>query len=694
MKRFWVLCSLLCLFLLSAQEVLAIGRVYARFPNNASSPIYNLRIKTLRATVAIHDQLAVTHVDQEFTNDTNYRLEGFYIFKLPEGAQVHEMYLWINGQRVPYVVKRREEAVVKYQEIVSKIADPAILEQLGANLFKLRIFPFDAKGTRRIEIQYSQPLPYNKGSIQYVFPLDMQDYTSAAIEQASIVVDLQSQLPFTSVETSVAQSPTAVVITKLSNVHYKVEYGLENVSFSKDFTVRCLLDRSQTSMLALTYRPDTLSESPYFILWSAVPDTLYSDSITTRELTFVADVSSSMEGTRIQQVKEALRGFVDFLTDKDKFNIVAFSTGSQRFRSDLVPATAANKDSARLFIGQLNALGLTNFEDALHQSLLQSFSDSLHSAVVFLTDGVPSWGQTIPDSLLALARRWNTKGIKIYPVGVGEENDYSLLTNIGRQSGGFLTRVAADDSIFLEMKDLYRLLFLPRLRNIAFQYGSIGAYDVHPTPLPDVYAGDQLLTTGRFTTGGTATVRMTGTAGTWQKSFEQEVVFSDTSRAWLAVARYWGARKIQSVLDLIAQIGERKELVDQVIALSIKYSVLTPYTAFLVVEPTTTPGTDVEPPAEVPTAFALSQNFPNPFNPSTTIHYTLVNAAPVFVTLEIYDLLGRHVKTLVARVQERGRYTVRWDAKDERGRAVAAGSYIYRLSAGGNVASHVMILTK
>ena len=694
MKRFWILCSLLCLLLLAVQEVLAIGRVYARFPNNASSPIYNLRIKTLQATVAIHDQLAVTHVDQEFTNDTNYRLEGFYIFKLPEGAQVHEMYLWINGQRVSYVVKKREDAVVKYQEIVSHIADPAILEQLGANLFKLRIFPFDAKGTRRIEIQYSQPLAYNKGSIQYVFPLDMQDYTSAAIEQASISIDLQSQLPFTSVETSVAESPTAVVITKLSDVHYTVAYGLENVSFSKDFSVRCNLDRGQTSMLALTYRPDTLSEAPYFILWSGVPDTLYSDSIKTRELTFVADVSSSMEGVRIQQVKGALHAFVDFLTDKDKFNIVAFSTGSQRFRSDLVQATTAAKDSARLFITQLTALGLTNFEDALHQSLLQGFSDSLHSAVVFLTDGVPSWGQINADSLLALAHRWNTKGIKIYPVGVGEESDYSLLTNLGRQSGGFFTRVAVDDSIFLVMKDLYRLLFLPRLRNIAFEYSSIGAYDVHPSPLPDVFAGDQLLTTGRFTTGGTSTVGMTGTAGTSVKSFEQAVYFPDTSRAWLAVARYWGARKIESVLDLIAQVGERKELVDQVIALSIKYSVLTPYTAFLVIEPTTTPGTGVEPPADVPTAFALSQNFPNPFNPSTTIHYTLANAAPVFVTLYIYDLLGRHVKTLVAEVQTRGRYTVRWDATDERGHAVAAGSYIYRLSAGENVASHVMVLMK
>jgi hypothetical protein len=691
MKRSLLIAGLV-LLMLTVQEAGGIGRVYARRPNT-TSPIYTLRIKSMHATVTIYDQLAVTHVDEEFANDNTARLEGFYVFTLPEGAQVHELYLWINGVRVPYVVKKREDAVVTYQEIVNRTVDPAILEQLGKNLFKLRIFPFNAGGTRRIEIQYSQPLTYEKGNLRYVFPMDMTDYTSLPIEQASIVVDLQSQLPITGVTTSADQTPAAVVVTKLNDKRYTVVYGLENVTFSKDFSIRCTLNRGNSRMLARTWRDSASTANPYFILWSAVPDTLYSDSITTRELTFVADVSSSMEGARVEQVKQALMSFVDFMTEKDKFNIIAFSTGVVSFRSDLVPATVPVKDSARAFITQLVALGLTNMEEALRRSLEQSYSDSIHSAVVFLTDGVPSWGQVNSDSLLALAQRINVKRAHIYPVALGELPEYTLLTSLGRQHGGFLTRIAADDSIYVAMKDLYRLLFLPKLRGVAFDHGTIGAYDVHPVPLPDIYAGDQLLTTGRYTTAGSTQIRMTGYAGGSFRSFEEQVSFSDTSYGLRAVSRYWGARKIESILDLIAQVGEQKELVDQVIALSIAYSVLTPYTAFLVVEPTGA-STGVTETMETPGMFSLAQNYPNPFNPSTTIHYSIPRSAPVFVTLQIYDMLGRRVKTLVAEWKSAGTYVAVWDGTDDNGRGVATGSYVYRLTAGSNVASRMMILAR
>jgi hypothetical protein len=198
------------------------------------------------------------------------------------------------------------------------------------------------------------------------------------------------------------------------------------------------------------------------------------------------------------------------------------------------------------------------------------------------------------------------------------------------------------------MKELYRLLFLPKLRSLAFSFGSIGAFDVHPVPLPDVFAGDQILVTGRYLTDGPSTVMMTGTAGGKLCGFEETVAFGDTGSALRAVARYWGARKIESVLDLIKQVGAQKELVDQVIALSITYSVLTPYTAFLVIEPTNTGSTGIKDGEGQAAGFSLAQNFPNPFNPSTSIRYSVGGTSPAFVTLVVYDMLGRKVRTLVA----------------------------------------------
>jgi Ca-activated chloride channel family protein len=687
----------LLLLLLTGQEAYAIGRVYARFPNNASSPIFNLRIKDLHADVKIQDQLAVTHVDQEFANDNSSRLEGFYVFQLPEGAQVNELYLWINGVRTPYTVKKRADAVERYTEIVNTLKDPAVLEQLGSNTFQLRIFPFDAFKTRRIEIVYTQPLSYFKGSIQYTFPLDMRDYSSAPIENVTITIDIHSQVGLNGVETSVDQFPTAAIVTKYDSAHYAVAYGVEKVSFSKDFFIRSQLAASTPKMYTLTYlAPDSLKEKPYFLLWLTTPDTLVGDTSKPKAVTFVADVSSSMEGIRLSQLRDALQSFIDLMNTRDKFNIVVFSTGVTSFRSDLVPATVSARDSARAFIAKLTALGLTNIEAAIHSSLLQSYTDPNHSSIIFLTDGQASWGETNADSIVARSKRWNEKQIPFYTVGVGDEADYSLLMKLAQSNDGVFMRIAAEDSIYLKVKDLYRMIILPPLRELMMHYATFDAFDVHPAVMPVLYAGDQLLLTGRFTSTGKYPLSLTGTVDGTPFSIDQEVSFPDTDKTLSAIARYWGAKKIKSLLDMIAIAGEQKELVDQIVALSIRYSVLTPYTAFLVVEPQFGSGTSVKDPTNTPFSFELQQNFPNPFNPTTTIRYTVSpgSGGPRLVTLSIFDLLGRCVRTLVAQVQTPGWYEIVWDGKGDDARIVPSGMYIYRLTAGGETAAKTMILLK
>ena len=82
-----------------------------------------------------------------------------------------------------------------------------------------------------------------------------------------------------------------------------------------------------------------------------------------------------------------------------------------------------------------------------------------------------------------------------------------------------------------------------------------------------------------------------------------------------------------------------------------------------------------------PREFALHQNFPNPFNPDTTIKYDLAESADV--TLQIYNVLGQVVRTLVAsEAQNAGRYQIRWSGMDDRGVSVSSGIYFYRISAG------------
>ncbi len=98
-----------------------------------------------------------------------------------------------------------------------------------------------------------------------------------------------------------------------------------------------------------------------------------------------------------------------------------------------------------------------------------------------------------------------------------------------------------------------------------------------------------------------------------------------------------------------------------------------------------------EAPTPEPGEFSL-QNYPNPFRSSTTIAYTLPEKAPV--TLTIYDMLGRKVATLVDEVQEPGPHTFTWDGMSRAERSLSAGTYVLRLSAGGETASTTITMVK
>jgi len=101
--------------------------------------------------------------------------------------------------------------------------------------------------------------------------------------------------------------------------------------------------------------------------------------------------------------------------------------------------------------------------------------------------------------------------------------------------------------------------------------------------------------------------------------------------------------------------------------------------------------TDSEEP-NLPTEFNLAQNYPNPFNPSTTVAYSLKEGG--HVTIDIYNVLGQNVKTLVDEYQDAGRYTKVWDGHDQSGVEVASGIYFYKIKAGDFSDIKKMVLMK
>ncbi len=98
--------------------------------------------------------------------------------------------------------------------------------------------------------------------------------------------------------------------------------------------------------------------------------------------------------------------------------------------------------------------------------------------------------------------------------------------------------------------------------------------------------------------------------------------------------------------------------------------------------------------AVLPRAFSLSQNYPNPFNPSTTIRYEVPDGAGERVNLEIFDVRGRKVRTIVDGSKAPGRYSVQWNGRGDGGETLSSGVYLYRLTSGEFEQTRRMLLLK
>src|SRR5437868_12465226 len=107
-----------------------------------------------RVTVAIEDQVAVTTVEQSFRNHTDRNLEATYYFPVPRGASVDRFTMWIDGKETGGELLDAKKAAQVYTDIVRRTQDPGLLEYLGNDLMRLRVFPVPPRGDQKMKISF------------------------------------------------------------------------------------------------------------------------------------------------------------------------------------------------------------------------------------------------------------------------------------------------------------------------------------------------------------------------------------------------------------------------------------------------------------------------------------------------------------------------------------------------------------
>jgi Ca-activated chloride channel family protein len=143
--------------------------------------------------IAIDDQVAVTTVEQSFRNHTKQALEATYIFPVPKGASVRKFSMFVDGREVTGELVEADKARKIYTDMVHQTMDPALLEYVGTNLLRVRVFPIAAGADAKIKIVYTSLATSDNGLIQYVYPLRTAGQAVKTLKEFSIKVDLRSQ---------------------------------------------------------------------------------------------------------------------------------------------------------------------------------------------------------------------------------------------------------------------------------------------------------------------------------------------------------------------------------------------------------------------------------------------------------------------------------------------------------------------
>lgn len=575
-SRLCIACAVLFASAAGTRESPAQGFLVDRRPNVPVARSFEVREVSLDARV--RDQVAEVQVSQTFHNPGSFPIDAEYLFPLPEDGAIQGFVLLVDGKELPGRLLPKEEARRIYEEIVRTKRDPALLEYMGRGLYRTSVFPIPAGADRRLTMRYTQVCKRDRDVVEFSYPFGTQKFTAKPIRKLSLNVRVESREPIKSV-----YSPTDdATVTRFDDHEARVAFEKRDTIPTADFRLIYTLSSGVVGASVLSHRPDE-SDDGYFLLLASPEVKAVEAKRLPKTVVFVLDRSGSMAGKKIEQARNALKFVLRNLRDDDTFNIIVYDDRVETFRPELQRYGKTTRDEAERFIDNVREGGSTNIDEGLKTALDMVRDDSRPGYILFLTDGLPTAGTTSETAITAHARSANRYRARLFVFGVGYDVNARLLDRLSGGNSGTSEYVKPDENIEAKVARFSAKLTSPVLADVRIEMSSTDLNRTYPRDLPDLFEGGQLVVAGRYRNSGATTVRVSGKIGGARKTFEFPAELASSARGGSHefVAKLWATRRVGDLIDQIDLHGRNKELVDELVALSTKYGVLTPYTSFL-----------------------------------------------------------------------------------------------------------------
>ncbi len=515
-------------------------------------------------------------IEDRYINRGNRPAEVDYVLPLPKGAAFENLELSINGEMVAGETMRAERARAVYEEIVRKLRDPALVEWMGHDLLRTRIFPIQPGEEKRVVVRFSAVVQREGDAIRLDWPARAMAGARTDDDWFELRYPLGGSLAL-----GEAYSPTHSLHARDKNRDREFHTVRANGS-SGAMTVLVPVRRATEATLSLlSYAPS--GEDGYALITVSPPARL--GRTTPRDLTFVIDISGSMSGQKLVQAKAAGVQFLNSLERGDRFRLIAFSSDVRDWRGEWSSVNEESIRSATRFLEELRATGGTNIDGAMAAALSADSPRGRLPLVLLLTDGAPTVGETNADAIARNAADLRGKA-RVFTFGIGADVNAALMEQLALQGRGTATFVRPQESVERAVGVVASRLTSPVATDVSVRLEGVRLYATQPQGQIDIFAGQDLVVLARYTgRADWTTLSVEGRGPDGPVRWTQRVRVPERSSENAFVGRLWAVQRIGWLSAERRRTGGNRETDGELRQLGERYGIPTELTSYLVVEP-------------------------------------------------------------------------------------------------------------
>lgn len=553
-------------------------------------------LKSSRADVKIAGMVAEVKVTQIYKNTGKKTLEAIYVFPGSTRAAVHAMRMTIGERVIEAEIMERQKARETYEAAKKEGKTTSLLEQQRPNVFQMNVANILPNDEIKVELNYLELLQAEENIYEFAYPTVVGPRYTTKTAEGAPDTDKWVQNPYL----HEGEAPpytfglnvdigSGVPINKLASPSHEVEikYTGQNVAQvkikdektagNKDFVLRYSLagDKIESGLLLYPGKDEN-----FFLLMMEPPARVQTETVLPREYIFIVDISGSMYGFPLETSKALMQEVIQGLKPHDSINVILFASGSAILApGGSLPASPENKQKAIDFIKSQPGGGGTNIVPAMKQALALPHTQGVSRIVAVATDGYVD----VEPQVFQLIRE-NLKSANLFAFGIGSSVNRHLIEGMARAGLGESFVVLNAGEAPKQAARFRNYIANPVLTGIKVAYEGFQTYEAEPEAVPDLFALRPLSILGKYrgSPAGTIVVRGKSASGPFERRIKLEEAKSGPDNA--ALRLLWARQRLMALADFSQVDHANKDLEKQATALSLKYSLLSPFTSFVAVD--------------------------------------------------------------------------------------------------------------